>query len=353
MEIRKSIIVTGGAGYIGSHTCLSLLQNGYEIYVIDSLVNSYEISLKRVMNLYLLKGGKDNKVNFFKGDIRDINLLSSIFEIAKKKDTPIVGVVHLAGLKSASDSFSEIIDYFEFNLQGSIELIKVMDKFNCRNLVFSSSASVYSVDNKLPYKEEFKIQSSSPYGESKLTVENFLKYLSMDQSKNWKFIILRYFNPVSSHESGLIGEVPKYNKNNLFPNIYSVLQNRSQFLKIYGNDWPSDDGTQIRDFIHVMDIAEGHAKALDFLLNNDDKFNIVNLGSGDGRTVLQIIKYFEKANQCSIPIKFCKRRERDSFSSIADISYAENLMNWIPKRSLEDICQDGFNWIKKNPNGYF
>ena len=350
----NKILVIGGTGFIGSHTCLDLLFNNHELYVVDSLINSTEISLQRVLNLFDSRNKfNKNKITFLKGDIRDNDFLFDVFEIAEKENNPIQGVIHLAGLKSASESFKDVINYYDVNVKGTINLLKVMEKFKCTNLVFSSSASVYNKSNEIPYKEISEINASSPYGESKLIIEKILSLLIHENKLNWKFIILRYFNVAGAHPSGKIGEEAKYNQTNLFPNLYNIITKKNLFLNIFGKTWQTFDGTQIRDFVHVMDIAEAHTKSLNYLLSNSDSFNIINLGSGKGNSVMELVRTFEEVNNCKIQINFTESRAGDTSSSIADICQAYKILKWRPRRNLDQICADGWNWIKKNPNGYF
>ena len=349
----RSILITGGAGYIGSHTCYLLLESGYEIYIIDSLINSDKKSLERVLQINPLK--KEifkNKLHLFVGDIRDKELLRTIFTKAKINSKPIGGVIHFAGLKAVNDSINNPLIYWENNVQGSITLLKVMAENQCRKIIFSSSATIYGNNNQLKIDENNSLKALNPYGETKIAIENLLRNIYDSSPNKWGIINLRYFNPIGAHESGLIGENPLGTPNNIFPIINLVAQGKNEKLAIYGNDWETHDGTGVRDFIHVCDCAEGHIRALEFL--NKQKTTLINLniGTGKGYSVLDLIKTFEKVNKVSIPYFFAKRREGDCGSVIADNSLAKKILKWEPSLTLEQMCLDGWKWTKINPNGF-
>ena len=347
------ILVTGGAGFIGSHICLLLLEEGFEVVVIDSFVNSSKKSLKRVLSIFnKIKPEKVNNLIIIKGDLRNIDDINKVFESSKKENKPIEAVIHLAGLKSVRESFLQPLRYWENNLISSINLLKIMNQFNCRNIVFSSSATVYKNKSNELLGENDICEPVNPYGETKLAVDNFLKDLYQSNPTEWRIASLRYFNPVGSHPSGLIGEDPLGEPNNLFPQITRVASGALEKIKIFGSDWPTTDGTGVRDYIHVMDLADGHFSVLEYLLNKKPQFLTLNLGTGKGTSVLQLIKIFEKVNKVAIPISFENRRPGDNAFVVADNSLAKLILNWTPKRNLETICEDGWNWQLKNPKGY-
>lgn len=347
------ILVTGGAGFIGSHICLLLLERGFEVIVIDSFVNSSIKSLNRVQSI-LSKTNSENFKNLIiiKGDLNNINDIKKIFESSIKENKPIEAVIHLAGLKSVRESFLQPLKYWENNLVCSINLLKIMDQSNCRNIVFSSSATVYK--NKLNelLKENDICDPVNPYGQTKLAVDQLLKNVYQSAPLEWKIASLRYFNPVGAHVSGLIGEDPLGEPNNLFPRIIKVASGKLEKIKIFGSDWLTPDGTGIRDYIHIMDLADGHISVLNYLLNKKPQILTLNLGTGKGTSVLQLIKIFEKVNKVEIPYSFEDRRQGDNAFVVADNSLAVSILEWFPKGNIEQICADGWNWQLKNPNGY-
>ena len=347
----QRILVTGGAGFIGSHTCLLLIEKGYEILIVDSLINSSIKVIERINKIIDINfPDKKDKLSFFKGDLRNESFVHKIFLDQYKLGKPITGVIHFAGLKAVNESIHEPLKYWDFNLVGAINLLKVMNLFECRTIVFSSSASVYGSPNKNLLKEEEKLDPINPYGLTKSTIEKILDNLHKSSSSKWKIINLRYFNPIGAHTSGLIGEVPKGIPNNIFPLIMQVASGNIEFLKIYGNDWPTNDGTPIRDYIHVMDLANGHLYALEHLLKNSSKILNLNLGTGIGSSVLELIKTFEKVNKIDVPFQFSDRRDGDAAIVVADNSLVKNILNWSPTKNLEDMCRDGWQWQRKNPN---
>ena len=347
------ILVTGGTGYIGSHTCLQILLSGFEISIIDSYVNSSSKVLES-----LIKLGKEykkdffGKINFYKGDIRDELLLDSIFKKNNLNSRPITSVIHFAGFKAVGESFYDPLKYWQNNLNGSISLFKVMNQNNCRNIIFSSSATVYSQTNSFPVSEEGITAASNPYGQTKLAIEKLLHDLS-NSDERWKIIVLRYFNPVGAHPSGIIGEDPVGIPNNLFPIICQVASGRIDRLKVFGNNWPTKDGTCLRDYIHVMDLAEAHKASIELLSDNKQyNFLVLNIGNGIGISVLEAINTFQDINKCKISYSFVERRNGDLPVVIADNKKALSLLNWKPKRNINQMCRDAWNWQYKNPNGY-
>ena len=349
----KTIFVTGGAGFIGSHTCLVLLENGYNLVVLDSLINSSYIALDRVYNLFKLDNpNSNNRFKLIKGDLRNQKLLENIFQDSIKEEKPIEAVIHFAGLKSVSESIKDPLNYWDVNVNGSINLFKVMDKYDCKTIVFSSSATIYGKTHINPINEDFEINPLTPYGNTKYAVEKILEELFSSSMKNWRISILRYFNPVGAHFSGEIGEDPSNVPNNLFPYISQVAIGRREKLNIFGNDWPTKDGTGIRDYIHVMDLAEGHQASLEHLFSNDAQLIKLNLGTGIGTSVLELVMTFQEVNKCDVPYDFVDRRPGDIPITIASNKLAKSYLNWLPKRTLEDICRDGWCWQKQNPLGY-
>lgn len=348
----QHILVTGGTGYIGSHVVLKLLKSGYKVTVLDSNINSSSKVITRIKTLLSNNYSEYiRNLEFTKGDVRDYNFLDNIFQKYKQIKINIDAVIHLAGLKSVLESKKKPINYSEVNIGGSINLFKVMDKYNCRNLVFSSSATVYGEVNNPPFKEYFPLSPQNPYAKNKVVVETILQDIFKSNKQNWRIIILRYFNPIGSHPSGLLGEDPKGVSDNLFPKILDVYINK-KILYIYGNDWQTNDGTCIRDFIHVDDLALGHIKAIEKIFSIKNGLLIYNLGSGNGTSVLELIRTFEEANNASIQYEFAQRRPGDTAVAFSDIQKASIDLNWSPKNTLYDMCRDGYNWICKNLNGY-
>ena len=344
------VLVTGGAGFIGTHTCLALIAKGYEIIVLESFVNSHENSLKRISKIINFK--KDTKIEIFKADIRDKEMLEKLFLKSKKDNKPITAVLHFAGLKCVEESIKNPILYWDVNFNGSLNLLRTMDKYDCKIIVFSSSATIYSISRNKYLKENSDIGPNNPYGETKLAVEKLLQSLHSYNEKEWRIVNLRYFNPIGAHPSGLIGESALGVPNNIFPYITQVASGILDKVYIFGNDWPTKDGTGIRDYIHVMDIAEGHVAALDLLLKSGPKLLNINLGTGTGTSVLELINIFQNINKVNIPYEIKNRRKGDLPSVIADNSLAIEYLNWRPKRTLSEMCADGWKWQNLNPRGY-
>ena len=349
----KSILVTGGAGFIGSHTTLLLLEKGDEIFVIDSFVNSSPKSIEKVcLILKHLNIDVQSKIHLFKGDIKNKSDIEKVFQMSNKQKKKIQAVIHFAGLKSVSDSITHPITYWENNVIGTINLLKIMSKYDCNNIVFSSSATVYKAKSDKLLTENDICEPINPYGFSKLTIERILNDLYISNPSKWRIASLRYFNPVGNHKSGLIGEDPLGKANNIYPQITKVAIGKVSEIKIYGSDWPTHDGTGIRDYIHVMDIAEGHLAALNYLLKEKPQNLIINLGTGKGTSVLELIRIFQEINNVKIPFSFVGRRPGDFPFVVADNSLAKSILNWEPKSDIKDICRNGWNWQLKNPNGY-
>lgn len=334
-----SILVTGGAGYIGSHTCVEMLNSGYDVIVIDNLDNSSSESLKRVEKIT----GKS--VKFYEKDVRDKEALREIFT-----DNKIEAVIHFAGLKAVGESVREPIMYYTNNLESTLTLIEVMTEFNVKKIVFSSSATVYGVAKEMPLKEGMPIGAINPYGRTKLFIEEILRDLYVSDN-SWSIALLRYFNPIGAHKSGTIGEDPKGIPNNLMPYISQVAVGKLEKLHVFGNDYNTVDGTGVRDYIHVVDLAIGHVKAVDWALDNLGCEEI-NLGTGNGISVLQLRDAFVKASGVDVPYVIDPRRPGDPDEVYADASKALNLLGWKAERGVEEMCEDTWRWQSNNPNGY-
>jgi len=345
------LLITGGAGFIGSHCCHVLLEAGYELIILDSLINSSIESIKRVS---LLNGNElqlNDQIKIIQGDIRDTDLLKKIFKDAQD-NKKIEGVIHLAGLKAVGESVQNPLMYWDVNVNGSRNLFQIMNEYNCFTLVFSSSATIYGYPKKIPISEIENISPINPYGNTKAAVEKILYDLYLSDKNSWKIINLRYFNPIGAHPSGLIGESPLGMPNNIFPLICKVGLKQLNKINIFGIDWPTKDGTCIRDYIHVMDLAEGHCSAIKYLLESKPQCLSINLGTGNGISVLSLIKNFEKINGVDIPFAISNRREGDASISIASADLAMKVLNWKAYRGIYEMCKDGWNWQKNNPNGY-
>ncbi len=334
------ILVTGGAGFIGSHTVLELLDKGYDVTVIDNLSNSSEEALKRVEKLT----GKS--VEFIKGDVRDKVLLDSIFE---KEE--IAAAIHFAGLKAVGESVAKPIEYYDNNLNSTLTLVKSMREHGCKNIIFSSSATVYSGDNEMPLRETSKIGNcTNPYGWTKYMSEIILKDMSA-ADKEWSVILLRYFNPIGAHRSGMIGEDPQGTPANLMPYITKVAIGKLPYLNVFGNDYDTHDGTGVRDYIHVVDLAKGHVAAIEYMLSHKGT-EVFNLGTGIGYSVLDMVKAFEEASGKKVPYKIGPRRPGDLATVYSSPEKSLKVLGWKAEYSLLDMCKDSYNWQSKNPNGY-
>ena len=346
------ILVTGGTGFIGSHTCLALLEKDYEVVVLDSYINSNKKSIQRVKDILTKERMTKNlRIDVFQGDIRDEEFLETLFSESHRLGKPFDAVIHFAGLKSVKDSISNPLLYWDVNVNGSINLLKVMHKYKCRTLVFSSSATVYDISNE-KLTENTNIKPINPYGKTKATLEQLFNDIYDSNPGEWKIANLRYFNPIGAHCSGILGEDPINIPNNIFPYITQVAAGKLEKLTIFGNNWSTIDGTGIRDYIHVMDLAEGHISTLKYLLEGEKKIINLNLGTGLGTTVLELVNIFEKVNNIKIPLEISSRRLGDCCSLIADNSLALECLDWSPNRSLEEMCKDGWKWQLLNPDGY-
>lgn len=337
----QTILVTGGAGYIGSHTCVELLERDYQVIVVDNLCNSNKESLNRVEQIT----GK--AVTFYELDLLDNTALDQVF-----RKHSIDAVIHFAGLKAVGESTQIPLTYYHNNLTGTLMLLEAMQQAEVFNLVFSSSATVYGENNPIPYVEHFPLSSTSPYGRTKVMIEQFLQ--DAHQADNsWNISLLRYFNPVGAHPSGLIGEDPNGIPNNLMPFITQVAVGKRDKLNVFGGDYPTPDGTGVRDYIHVVDLAEGHIKALEKLTEQKQPaIDAYNLGAGKGYSVLEVIKAFETASGQNIAYDIAPRRSGDIAEFYADASKAMDKLSWQVSRGLDEMCRDSWNWQYKNPKGY-
>ncbi len=334
-----AILVTGGAGYIGSHTCVELLNAGYEIIVVDNLINSSAKAIERIQEIT----GK--KMTFYNVDLLDKPALDNIFE----KES-IDSVIHFAGLKAVGESVSMPLEYYYNNITGTLVLCEIMQKHGVKDIVFSSSATVYGNPATVPIKEDFPLSVTNPYGRTKLIIENILEDLYVSDN-SWNIIILRYFNPVGAHKSGKIGEDPKNIPNNLVPYITQVAIGKLKYLGVFGNDYDTPDGTGVRDYIHVVDLATGHLKALE-KLNEKSGILIYNLGTGKGYSVLDMVKSFEKESGNPINYKILPRRPGDIATCYADPSKAKAELGWEAIKDLDEMCEDSWRWQKNNPDGF-
>lgn len=334
----ECILVTGGTGYIGSHTCIELINAGYELVVFDNLSNSSLMALERVEQI------TGRAISFIQGDICSLSDLERVFEQYKIK-----AVMHFAGLKAVGESVQQPLKYYKNNVLGTLNLLEVMHKYGCKQIVFSSSATVYGEPKEVPIKEDSELYATNPYGRTKLMVEEILRDLYSSDNE-WAITLLRYFNPVGAHSSGLIGEDPKGIPNNLMPFISQVAVGKRKELSVFGGDYPTQDGTGVRDYIHVVDLAKGHVKALQAM--HEPNLNVINLGTGQGYSVLDMVKAFEKASGCTIPYKITERRAGDISECYADPTLAEEVLDWRAEKTLEDMCKDTWNWQSKNPEGY-
>ncbi len=334
------ILVTGGAGYIGSHTCVELLEAGYDVVVVDNLYNASEKSIERVKEIT----GKD--LTFYQADILDEEALDKIFDKEK-----VDGVIHFAGLKAVGESVAKPLEYYKNNITGTLILCEVMRKHNVKNIIFSSSATVYGDPAFIPITEECpKGMPTNPYGWTKSMIEQILTDFHT-ADKDWNVILLRYFNPIGAHKSGKIGEDPKGIPNNLLPYVAQVAIGKLERLGVFGDDYDTPDGTGVRDYIHVVDLARGHVKAIDKIKENPG-VKIYNLGTGKGYSVLDIVKAFGKACGHEIPYVIKERRPGDIATCYSDASLAKKELGWEAEYGIEEMCADSWNWQKTNPNGY-
>ena len=335
-----NVLVTGGAGYIGSHTCVELLACGHNVVIIDNLCNSSPKSLERVREL----SGKD--FTFYEGDVRDGALLEKIFT-----ENAIDCVIHFAGLKAVGESVAQPWRYYDNNLNSTLVLTKCMEKANVRKLIFSSSATVYTADNEMPLNENSRTGNcTNPYGWTKYMTEQILQGMAA-ADKEWSIVLLRYFNPIGAHESGRIGEDPRGIPNNLMPYITQVAVGRREFLGVFGNDYDTPDGTGVRDYIHVVDLAKGHVAAVGYAVAHNG-CEVFNLGTGTGYSVLDMVTTFAKVNDVEVPYKITDRRPGDIGTCYADPAKSREVLGWKAEKNLEDMCRDAWKWQRENPMGY-
>ena len=334
-----NILLTGGAGYIGSHTYVALAAAGYRPIILDDYSNSHPGVVARLEEI------TGQPVLHVRGSVADIGLVSALLEEHKAQ-----AVVHFAGFKAVGESVAEPLKYFENNITGMLRLMQAMDQASCRALVFSSSATVYGDPASVPITESFPLRHSSPYGYSKIVCEEMIAAMLV-ANPAWRAGVLRYFNPVGAHPSGLIGESPQGVPNNLMPYVAQVATGKRPHLNIWGTDYPTPDGTGLRDYIHVVDLAEGHVAALDAILKTDRSFT-VNLGTGHGHSVLEVVRAFSRACGHAVPYEFCPRRPGDIAQCYADAALAKQLLGWTAQRTLADMCVDTWRWQSRNPEGY-
>lgn len=334
-----AILVTGGTGYIGSHTVVELLNNDYDVVIVDDFSNSHPTVLDRIKEL------TNKSFSFYEVNLLDKEGLTKVFS-----ENEIEAVIHFAGFKAVGESVSIPLKYYDNNVTGTIVLLEVMEEFDVKNIVFSSSATVYGMDNEAPFTEDMPTSATNPYGYTKVFIEHILNDIAF-ADKDWSAVLLRYFNPIGAHESGRIGEDPNDIPNNLMPYITQVAVRKLDKLSVFGDDYDTHDGTGVRDYIHVVDLANGHLKALDYSLNNKGS-EAVNLGTGEGYSVLDVVHAFEKANDIDIPYEIVERRPGDIAIGYADPTKAKDLLGWEAEHSLEDMCRTSWNWQSNNPNGY-
>jgi UDP-glucose 4-epimerase len=333
------VLVTGGAGYIGSHTCIALIEAGYDIVVFDNFCNSSKESIRRVEKIV------NRKIPIVEGDIRSLIDLQKVFDTYE-----IDSVIHFAGLKAVGESVEQPLKYYDNNVNGTVVLCEVMKNNNCKSIVFSSSATVYGDPHTTPIVENFPLSATNPYGRSKLMVEEILRDLYVSDNE-WKVVLLRYFNPVGAHKSGTIGEDPHGIPNNLMPFIAQTAVGKRSCLSVFGDDYDTHDGTGVRDYIHVVDLADGHVKALDKIENFTEVMTI-NLGTGTGYSVKDMVKAFQKASGKEVSFCIAPRRAGDIAKCYANPEYAKKVLNWEAKKSVDEMCEDSWRWQSQNPNGY-
>ena len=334
-----SILVTGGAGYIGSHTALLLTEAGYDIVIFDNFCNSSRESIRRVEAL------TGSSITLIEGDIRNRDDLQQVFDTYT-----IEAVIHFAGLKAVGESVELPLKYYDYNVYGTITLCEVMQKNNCKSIVFSSSATVYGDPHTVPINESFPLSATNPYGRSKLFIEEILRDLHLSDDA-WRVVLLRYFNPVGAHRSGMIGEDPNGIPNNLMPFIAQTAVGKRDHLNVFGDDYDTPDGTGVRDYIHVVDLAQGHLDALK-KIKDFKQVMTINLGTGRGYSVLDVVKAFEKASGQKVPYAIAPRRSGDIATCYADPSYAKKILGWEAKKGIDEMCEDHWRWQSQNPNGY-
>ncbi|MGM0843729.1 MAG: UDP-glucose 4-epimerase GalE [Bacillota bacterium] len=335
----SSILVTGGTGYIGSHTCIELIEAGYDVIILDNYANSSPVVLERITAI------TDKSPKFYEVDLLDKEAVNRVF-----LENNIEAVVHFAGLKAVGESVEKPLYYYHNNITGTLVLAEVMQKHDVKKIVFSSSATVYGMPKEVPISEEFPLGATNPYGQTKLMIEQILRDVFVSDP-DWSVALLRYFNPIGAHITGTIGEDPNGIPNNLMPYITQVAVGKLEELNVFGNDYPTGDGTGVRDYIHVVDLAKGHLKALDKVLTNPG-VEAYNLGTGNGYSVLQMVEAFEKASGEKVPYRITDRRPGDVAECYADPTKAEKELGWKAEKGLEEMCEDSWRWQSQNPQGY-
>lgn len=330
------ILVTGGTGFIGSHTVVELLNQNFEVVVIDNFSNSKPDVIDKIKEI------TNKDFSFYQGDVCDKLLLKEIF-----KDNKIDAVIHFAGYKAVGESVQKPLIYYRNNIDSTLSLCEIMSEYNCKNLVFSSSATVYGNPASLPIKEDFPLSTTNPYGSTKLYIEGILKDLYKSDN-NWNIAVLRYFNPIGAHESGLIGENPNDIPNNLMPYIVKVANKELDHLNIFGNDYNTKDGTGVRDYIHVVDLALAHIKAIEKITNENSGIDFYNLGTGNGYSVLELVTTFSRVNNIDVPYQITDRRPGDIDACYADPEYAFKELNWKANKGIDEMCRDAYNFVSKN-----
>lgn len=338
------VLLTGGAGFVGSHIALDLLKKGFTVVIFDSYINSSKIVFSK-FNRVLDEGLLREHLKFYSGDLREEETLINLFSEFNKKGKNIEAVIHCAGLKSVKDSCSNSLNYWDVNVSGTINLIKVMNRFSCKKLIYSSSATIYDSSKEELLNENSKLKPNNPYGNTKYVIEKFLEDVYLSSKNEWKIINLRYFNPIGADPDGVIGECPYSEKNNIYPLIMDVASKKLDKFVIFGNDWDTKDGTCVRDYLHINDLAVSHSRALEHISENKPIFLNLNIGTGVGTSVLELINIFEEINKVKVPYVYGERRKGDFGSVVADNSLARKILNWTPQKSLEDMCKDGWRWF--------
>ena len=342
--MTEIVLLTGGAGFIGSHIALNMLKKNFSVIIFDSFINSSRNVFNNFSRVFEDEFLRQN-LYICEGDLRDDESLKKLFKDFNKLGKNIDAVIHCAGLKSVMDSCFNSLNYWDVNMAGTINLIKVMHSFSCKKLIFSSSATVYDSNQFGLLNENSKLNPTNPYGNTKFAIEKFLEDVYLSSKNEWKIISLRYFNPIGADPEGLIGESSSSEKNNIYPIVLDVASKRLDKFVIYGNDWDTKDGTCVRDYIHINDLAESHIRALEYISETSNNFLKLNIGTGKGTSVLELINTFQEINKVKIPYVFGKRRKGDIASVIADNKLAKNILNWTPQKDLEDMCRDGWNWF--------
>ena len=347
-----NLLVTGGGGFIGSHTCLSLLKKGHKVVVIDSFIKSNHENLENMISYLKIDDMKVEKRFFiYECDIKNEKNLRKTFELVKNDNLEIDAIIHFAGLKDANESIIKPLDYWDNNVNGTINLLKIMNEFNCRTIVFSSSAAIYdATNNSNLISEESTKNPLTPYGRTKLVIEELLENVFNNSVEKWRIANLRYFNPIGANPEGIIGEDIFNSTSNIFPAILKAATRHNYELNIFGTNFNTKDGTGVRDYIHVADLADAHIAAFDYLKNLEREFVSLNIGTGIGTSVLELVDIFKKVNNCKIKTKNQEKRIGDLPKVVADNKRALELLNWEPKKSIEDMCIDGMRWISKNQN---